>query len=299
MKVEIKKLDRLKRVIRVDVDEQTLNKDKAHIYQHLGKTLKVPGFRAGTAPLDILEKHHGKLLKEKFLEWALGEYYNRALKEHSITPVTVPRIFDVEFSEKKLSFSAELEIQPWIDLDGSEYKGIKIKTETVEVTENEWQRWWENFKSMVKNFTGKDFSELELAKWAGYPTLEALKDAAKVELKSIKLKQRRERIERHLKEVLLKRIKVEVPRKIVEETHQNLINQRIYTLRLQGISEQDLKKHREELEEKLKPLAEEQVKLYYILNAIAEKENLKVDNQNLYQTVMPYILTFAEFSGSG
>lgn len=296
MRVEIKKLDKLKRVIKIDIDEQTLNKDRKHIYQQLGKTLKVPGFRIGSAPLDILEKHYGKLLRERFLKWALPSYYEKALREYNLDVVTLPRIFDVEFTDKKLVFSAELEVKPEVELDGSKYKGIKIRYEAVDVTENEWQKWRENLKNVVKKSTGKEYTELELAKWMGYPTLEALKDAVTIELKSIKLKQRRQKIERQIMETLLKKIKIEVPQKIVEEHHSKLVNQEIYTLRLKGVSEEDLKKYKSDLEEKLRPLAKEQVKFYYIVNAIAKKENLEVDNSNLYETVIAYILMFAEFS---
>jgi len=67
MKVEVKKVDKLKRQIKVEVQGEDFLKAKKETYKELGKNIKVPGFRPGTVPLDVLERQHGEALKDEFL----------------------------------------------------------------------------------------------------------------------------------------------------------------------------------------------------------------------------------------
>jgi trigger factor len=296
MKVEIKKLDRLKRVIKIEVEGQAFKKDKTELYKELGKKLKVPGFRVGAVPLDVLERYHSKFLKEEFLKWAIPSYYEKAVEENKLIPASLPHIFDVELTDKKLVFSAELEVRPQIQLEDNMYKGIKIKDKNIKVEDSEWEKMWDNLKEEVKKITKKEPSELEIVKWSGYPTLDALKEAATIELKSIKLRQRRQEIEAQVASFLIKRIKIDVPSKLVQDHLNKLVNQEIYNLKLRGTPQEDIDKYRTDLEEKLKPIAKDQVKLYHILEAIAKKENLEVDSRSIYEVVIGYILSFAEYS---
>ncbi|RKY43770.1 MAG: hypothetical protein DRP81_06480 [Candidatus Omnitrophota bacterium] len=295
MKVEVKKLDNLKRVIRVQVEGEDFKKDKSQLYRSLAKDLKVPGFRAGIAPLEILEKYHGKLLREEFIKWAIPNYYEKAVKEANISPVVLPRIYDVELTDKKFAFSAELEVKPQVSLEESIYKGIKVKDKPVDVKEQEWKKLVENLKEEVKRFTKKDFSDSEIAKWSGYPNYEVFQEALICEIKGVKLRQRRLDIESQIVNTLLKRVKITVPKRAVEEHRNKLLEEEIYKLKVKGISEEDIRKYKKDLEEKLTYQAQEQMKLYYILEAIAIKENLDVTPNNLYEVVMGYILSLTEF----
>ncbi|HDN86385.1 MAG: hypothetical protein DRP68_05335 [Candidatus Omnitrophota bacterium] len=295
MKVEVKKLDNLKRVIRVQVEGEDFKKDKSQLYRSLAKDLKVPGFRAGIAPLEILEKYHGKLLREEFIKWAIPNYYEKAVKEANISPVVLPRIYDVELTDKKFAFSAELEVKPQVSLEESIYKGIKVKDKPVDVKEQEWKKLVENLKEQVKRFTKKDFSDSEIAKWSGYPNYEVFQEALICEIKGVKLRQRRLDIESQIVNTLLKRVKITVPKRAAEEHRNKLLEEEIYKLKVKGISEEDIRKYKKDLEEKLTYQAQEQMKLYYILEAIAIKENLDVTPNNLYEVVMGYILSLTEF----
>jgi FKBP-type peptidyl-prolyl cis-trans isomerase (trigger factor) len=295
MKVEIKKLDKLKRVIRVEVEGSILKKDKNQLYKELGKKLKVPGFRLGVAPPDILERYHSKFLKEEFLKWALPVYYGRAVEENHLSPASLPHIFDIELTDKKLTFCAQFEVKPQIQLEANVYKGIKIKDKPVKVEEGEWEKMLNSLKDEITKITNQEPSDTKIANWAGYSTLTALKEAAVAEIKNVKLRQRRQDIEAQVVNFLLKTIKVEAPSKLVQDNLDKLVNQEVYNLRLRGVPQEDIDKYRVDLEQKLKPIAEDQVKLYHILEAIAKKENLKVDPEGLYQAVIGYILSLAEY----
>lgn len=295
MTVTVKKLDKLKRILTIAVEGEELKKEKVRLCQTLGRKLKVPGFREGTAPLHVLEKHHGSLLRDEFAKWAIPFYYEKALSDNAFIPVSTPRIFDVEDTLNKLIFSAEIELKPEIALGESMYKGIKLKDKKAEVNDAEWNKLWENVKENVKKCIEKEYTAEGVAKWSGYPSVEDFRQAALIELKSVKLRQRRQDIDSQVVNALLKNVKIEVPPRLVQEHLEKILNQEIFNLKVKGVSEEDIEKNKRDLEEKLKPLAKDQVKLYYILEAIAKKENIKIDSNTLYERVLGYLLSAAEY----
>src|SRR4030043_1093606 len=98
MKVESKKLDKLKYRIQIEVRGEEFLKEKDEFYRSNSKNFKVPGFRPGSAPLEVLEKHHGKMLKEEFLKQALPLFYHKALEQQGIAAASLPTISDVEIA---------------------------------------------------------------------------------------------------------------------------------------------------------------------------------------------------------
>jgi len=294
MKVEVIKLDKLKRKIKIEVSGEEFLKEKHQVYQQASKDLKVPGFRPGSAPLDILEKHHGKLLKEELLKKVLPIFYRSALEEHKIIPASLPRIYDVQMDSSTLSFHAEFQVKPELEVKESIYKGIKIKDKKIEIQEIEIEKVLTNLKEGVKKVINKDFDDEQLAKWASYSNVDKLREAIKTQLFVEKTRERRQKIDSQIKAHLLKSFKIDLPMAEVQRHHKELVDREMYNLRARGVSQEDLDKYQKEVEEKLKPLAEEDVKLYYILEAIAQKEGIKLDN-NLGEVVLGFILSQAQY----
>ncbi len=296
MKVEIKKLSEVRRIIKVEVEESHLKEDRERIYKDLAKELKVPGFRKGCAPLEVLERHYRDFLKEKFLEWALPAYYEKVIKENKFIPVSLPRIFDVEFKDNKLSFSIEVEIKPQIEINEEVYKGIKLKEKKIEISEKEIEKMISVMQEEIGKVVGKKIDEEYVARWYGYKDIDSFKEVLKNDLKSKKLEERRKYLEDQIISYLLKKIKVEIPPKATEEFLERLVEAEIKRLQLQGFSLEDLDKYRQDLEKKLRPFAFERMKLFYILEAVAQKENLKIDRNSFYSVVISYILSFAQYT---
>lgn len=294
MKTEVKKLDKLKRTIKIEVKgEEFLNKKK-EVYRQNAKNLKVPGFRPGNAPLEVLEKYHGKLLKEEFLKESVSLFYSKAIEDNNILPASLPRIYDVKCSADLLSFSADFETKPQIEIKENSYKGLKIKDIKIEVKEVDIEKILTNLKEGIKKIFKNDPGDEELAKWASYPDIGSLKEAIKAQLFGEKLKERKQNIDSQVREYLLKSHKTDLPKSEIERYHKDLVNREIYNLRVKGVSQEDIDKHKPDLDSKLKVLAENEVKLFYIFEAIAKKENIAIDN-NLAEVISGFILSQAEY----
>ena len=294
MKVEVKKIDKIKRIIHVELSGEDFINEKKEAYKEIGKNIKMSGFRPGTAPLELLEKHHLKTLKEEFLRKMLPAYYEKAVSEVKLSPAGLPRIYDVELSETTLVFAAEFDIKPEIELKDSDYRDMKIKEKKIEVKEEEIEKVITNLKEGIKKTLNKDLTDDELCRWAGYADMAGFKDAIKIEISVEKLRERRKRIDSQISQHLLKNIDVALPQNEVEHYHKELVNREIHNLRLRNVPNEDIEKYKKDIEEKLKPLAEDEIKLYYILEAIAKKEGLTIEN-NLGEVVLGFLLSIAKY----
>jgi FKBP-type peptidyl-prolyl cis-trans isomerase (trigger factor) len=294
MKIDVKKLDKIRRVLKIELSGEGFVKERNDAYVEIGKSLKVSGFRPGAAPLVILEKQHGNVLRDEFLNRHLPAYYNKAIEEQKLIPAGMPRIYDVKFTDDGLVFFAELEVRPDIELTDDTYKGIKVKDKKIEIKPEEIEKILTNLKGGVKKVTEKDLDDATLAKWACYPDVETLKEAIKTELFAQKNQERRKKINDQVIKHLIKEVKVELPKSEVERHHKQLIEREIYNLQSRGVSETEIEKYKKDLEEKTKPVAEDEVRLFYVLDAIARRENIKAED-NLVDVVLGFILSLAKY----
>lgn len=114
---------RIKLTITADENELKVIKDR--IVNKLGKNAKIAGFRAGKAPLNVIEKHLDQSnLQSEFLEEAINILYTQAVSKESIKSIGQP-----EVSLSKFVPFTTLEIQAEVDILGvikvADYKNIK------------------------------------------------------------------------------------------------------------------------------------------------------------------------------
>lgn len=295
MRIEVKKLDKLKRTVKIEIEGEEFAEKRKEVYSRKSKNLKVPGFRPGSAPVDVLERHHSKFLKEELLKEVLPDFYRRALEDKKISPAGMPRIYDIKLTSNTLSFSADLETRPELEVKDNYYKGIKIKDKDCQVKEIEIEKVLTNLKEGVKKVIGKDLDDGELARWASFADLKSLKETIKAQLFVEKSRERRQKIDEQVRAHLLKVFKVDLPKDEAVRHHQELVDREIYNLQRRGVPESDIDKYKKDLKERLKPAAEEDLKMFYILDAIAKNERIKVEN-NLGDVVLGFILSQAQYS---
>lgn len=294
MKIEVKKLDKLKRTIKVEVSGEAFLKEKEEAFIQTGKKIRIAGFRPGTAPLDVLEKTHSGVLKDEFLKEAVPLYYQKAIEEAKLFPVILPRIYDVELLKDKVTFCAELEVKPEIELKDADYTGMKLKDIEVTVKDAEIKKVTDNLREGIKKVIEKDLDDEQIAAWAGYKSFDVFKDAINTEIKIEKLRDRKAKLNSQVTMQLLKNIAVEVSKTEVEKHHNELVSREVYRLGIRGVSQEDIDKYKKDIEEKLKPIAEDEIRLMYILEAIAGKENIKISD-NLGEVVLGFIFSRAKY----
>ena len=123
----------------IEVPEQEFSKDLDRAYKKISQQVKVPGFRKGKVPRKIIDAQLGRdAVMDEFLTDAVPAYYNEAVRERELAPIADPDISLDQVEEgKPLVFSAEVEVRPRLDLDPSEYRGIKVERPSAGVDDAE------------------------------------------------------------------------------------------------------------------------------------------------------------------
>jgi trigger factor len=131
----IEDINTTKKRLRIEIPTDVIEKEIGCSLEKLRQRVKIPGFRQGKAPMNLLEKRFGKEIEAEVLEKIIPEYYSIAIKEAAIKPVTLP-VLDEEIEFKRnapLNLSFTVEVLPKIG--NINYENIKIKDIQVKVEE--------------------------------------------------------------------------------------------------------------------------------------------------------------------
>lgn len=134
MNVELTKIDETKVKLAISAGSEDLLPAKNKVLQRLAKDVKLAGFRAGKAPLNLVEKNVDQtILQREFLDEVMTDLYTRAAAEKKIRPVSGP-----EVSVKKFVPFTQLEFEITTEIVGNiklaDYKKITMQKPAVEVT---------------------------------------------------------------------------------------------------------------------------------------------------------------------
>ncbi len=157
VKVEIKKQKENEMNLKIETDKSIVNEKLDKVYNDTSYKIKIPGFRKGRIPKNILNLHLGKdYFYDKTSEELIPECYLEAIKKIDIKPINQPEINVIQIEEHKLLiFEATVQVMTEIKL-GS-FNKINIKKEDTKVTNtdlnNEIKRIQENQAKLnvVKN----------------------------------------------------------------------------------------------------------------------------------------------------
>ena len=123
------------KILKIEVAGEEIQKEYDHYYNSIAMKAKIPGFRPGKAPRNVLAMHYGNDAREAVLKNLISDSYRDAVKEKSLEPLGYPDIKDVQFEDNKLSYQAKVEIRPKIKL--SRVAGLSAKKEKTEIKNDE------------------------------------------------------------------------------------------------------------------------------------------------------------------
>ena len=117
-------------------------------------------------------------------------------------------------------------------------------------------------------------------------SLDQLKEQINKELAGRKESDGHARQRQQLGDALLERIEFAVPESAIEMETEGLMRQIIERNVRQGVSEEELEKHKEQIYEESRKSAVKRIKLRMILMKIAEAENIKLENEDVQRHLM-------------
>jgi trigger factor len=142
----------------VEVAPEDFAKDLDQAYRSVANQVKIPGFRKGKVPRQIIDTQVGRdAVMEEFLSSAVPIYFRDAVREEDLAPIAEPDI-DLEQAEdgKPLIFTATVEVRPRLEM--SDHRGIGIDRPDTTVSDQEVDDWVQRLRER--------FAELEPAERA-------------------------------------------------------------------------------------------------------------------------------------
>jgi len=131
LKIKLQDGKACEKILTIEVAQDRIGEEFESFYHSIAPRAKVPGFRPGKVPRDVLVMHYEKNANDSVLEALLSESLPKALREKDLNPLTTPEIKDVQFSKEKLTYKAHIEIRPKVKL--SKVTGLSAKKEKAGV----------------------------------------------------------------------------------------------------------------------------------------------------------------------
>lgn len=137
----------------IKADESEIKKAKDYALQKLAPQVKVPGFREGKVPLNLIEKNiNPNILQTEVIEEAINRIYTGVLRKENLRPVTNPDVSITKFVPfTDLEFEVNVPTIGKISL--ADYKKIRLPKQPVKVEAKDINGVVESLRQRVAEYT--------------------------------------------------------------------------------------------------------------------------------------------------
>jgi trigger factor len=127
----------LKRAYTLKIDRKDIEARVDGELKKVAPQIRMPGFRPGKVPANLVRKMHGPALEQQALETAVQEGVQQLLTEKNLRPAMQPSVMLDESFEpgKDAEVKVELEVLP--EVPAAEVEGLKLERLTVPVEDAE------------------------------------------------------------------------------------------------------------------------------------------------------------------
>jgi trigger factor len=133
MKSTTKNLDKCQVELTVTLDAEEMKAIVKEVEKVFVREAKLPGFRPGKVPLELIRKEFAASLKQETERAMFQKNYANAVKEAGIDEVALADVKDMKFDADGGSFVAVVEVKPVFKLPA--YKGLKISSKDTAVSD--------------------------------------------------------------------------------------------------------------------------------------------------------------------
>lgn len=128
--------------LKITVAAKEVDKSFKQAVARIANQVRIPGFRPGKAPRNIIEMHYGKgAVKEEAFNICVNRAYQEALEAEKLMPVSDPEVQEEakafeNFAEGK-DFAVDVKVTLKPEPELGEYKGIHVEKKEAKVTDEE------------------------------------------------------------------------------------------------------------------------------------------------------------------
>jgi len=128
--------DAASRTFAVSVPAERVQRAEDAAARTYAKQVRLPGFRKGKVPQDIIRKRFGEGIRQTALEELIRETWERAREQESLQPIGDPQVRNLKFEAgSPLSFELQVDVRPEITLD--RLGGFRLSRHVHRVTDEQ------------------------------------------------------------------------------------------------------------------------------------------------------------------
>jgi len=156
--VEIVEVSSCKRNLAVEVPPQEVDQEVDSLAREFARSAKVPGFRPGKVPLNIIRQRFGTDLLKDATQNIIERCWKSALSEHNLRPLAQPVVKELDNKPgNPLKFTVSFEILPQLEI--KDYKGLTATLSSPEITEEDVNQAIQNLREQQAQFIPIDGGE--------------------------------------------------------------------------------------------------------------------------------------------
>lgn len=136
MKVEYVEESTVRKALAFEIESEVVEKEIAEKARDYAKKARVPGFRPGKIPPDVIKKRFRAQVMEDVAEAIVNRVVFDEIEGRGLRPLASPQVTDLKLDENQpMTFRAVFETLPV--LEAPDYKGLRAKTKKVDVTSDD------------------------------------------------------------------------------------------------------------------------------------------------------------------
>lgn len=164
MKTSKKNLDKSQVKLSIELDAAEMASIINKVEKMFMREAEMPGFRKGKVPLQLIRRNFEDGLKKEIEKEMFREFYPKAVQEEKIEEIAVYDVSDIVSSKDGGSFDVTVDVKPEFKLPA--YKGLKISSQDVTVTDAALEEHFERFRTAYASF--EDGAEGDVAAAGDY-----------------------------------------------------------------------------------------------------------------------------------
>lgn len=134
MKHEIKKIEKSALEITMSWTKEEFMPVEKEVLAEIQKTVEIPGFRKGHAPLAQIEAKYSKEIKEEITDKLLKESFTKLVEEENLKPISP--LYNVKSEEKDGGYEIITSVDVYPEFELGTYKGLEVEEVKFEMTDD-------------------------------------------------------------------------------------------------------------------------------------------------------------------
>src|SRR6478672_3356720 len=165
MKVEVENEPHGVATLRIELAPEVVRKEWDAIASNYSRYARIPGYRPGKAPKQVIEKKFRKEIQDELTKALVSKSYHEAIAEKQLRVVSLTDLGDVEFGDdRSMRFRATVVTAPEFELP--EYKNIPVELPPTTVETADVDAAVERLRDQAADFVDAGDRELAMGDFA-------------------------------------------------------------------------------------------------------------------------------------